>query len=90
MSTFFQIAKDSGDIVLNRKLSPNLKYDLNITVRDENDMETITNVMISVKDINDHKPRFGHQEYAFNITEGKTGKPEQGIFYSSVIIVITV
>ncbi|TRY81168.1 hypothetical protein TCAL_09282 [Tigriopus californicus] len=66
----FEIAKDSGDIVLKRKLSPTLEYSLNITVRDENEMETLTIVIISVKDINDHKPRFSNQNYAFEIIEG--------------------
>lgn len=70
----FQIEESSGDLVLLRKLSPALKFYLNISVTDDKDMKATIEVEINVQDVNDHAPKFDPESYQFEVDEGRPHK----------------
>ena len=74
----FKIEPSSGDIILFRKLSPALKYLLNVSVTDESALRTHVTLKIGVEDVNDNRPHFDRAEYGFQIDEGTYNKQRIG------------
>ena len=64
---FFQVDKTSGDIALFSKVTPEASYLLNVSVTDEDEMETFTTVAIVVTP---RKPPFDSKKFEFLIEEG--------------------
>jgi hypothetical protein len=67
----FRVDASSGDLILLRKLSPALKYLLNVSISDASNLKTVVTLKISVEDVNDKKPHFDQRAYRFTVEEGR-------------------
>lgn len=53
-----------------QKVSPSLKFLLNVSVVDEKAMKSELSLEVNVEDIDNHQPKFERPSYQFQIEEG--------------------
>lgn len=66
----FRIDPESGDLIATRKLDRERRSKYSLLVRaDDGKQSSDTRLNITVKDVNDHSPKFSRATYSFDIPE---------------------